>query len=68
MSGVDITICSNVLCPKRMTCYRWVALPGLIQSYSKFPTCDEEHGYIYYIPATKTEIDAYKEREGIKDE
>lgn len=64
----DITICSNLTCPKRMTCFRWVAKPNKIQAYSKFSTCNKESGYPHYIPATLVEINAYKQREGIIDE
>lgn len=59
----DITICSNLTCPKRMTCYRYVAEPDKIQSYSKFSDCGEEK-FPHYIPATLVEIDAYKKRNG----
>lgn len=29
----DITICENKECPKRKSCYRFTAKPGLLQSY-----------------------------------
>ena len=39
----DITLCKNELCPKRKKCYRFMAIPDTIQSYSEFnhiPECE----------------------------
>lgn len=50
----DITMCLSKDCPNRFTCYRFVAKPDQLQSYSDF------HNHCsYYIKATEQEIKDY---------
>lgn len=63
----DITICDSLVCPKRLQCYRWVAKPDKLQSYSRFPDCDAEHDYMAFIKASDQEINDYLRREGLID-
>lgn len=32
----DITMCENAMCSKSNNCYRFLAIPSLMQSYSEF--------------------------------
>jgi hypothetical protein len=32
----DISMCNNQDCPKKETCYRFIAKPNIHQSYTKF--------------------------------
>lgn len=32
----DIAMCTNILCEKRATCYRYMAQPSDVQSYCEF--------------------------------
>lgn len=51
----DISMCMNLMCPKRMTCYRHMAEPKRRQSYASFKYKMTDNGAICdnYIP-TKT--------------
>lgn len=50
----DITMCLSDDCPKRFSCYRYVAKPDTLQSYSDFhDQCK------YYVKATEQEIKDY---------
>ncbi len=33
----DITLCMNQECPKKESCYRFMAIPDVLQSYASFP-------------------------------
>lgn len=42
----DITMCLNEDCIKNKKCYRYIAIPSDLQSYSIFePICNEEKGF-----------------------
>lgn len=52
----EITMCMNPYhCPKRKTCYRWLAIPDpKYQSMSSFENCNKESGYESYIKVENT--------------
>lgn len=33
----DISMCQNESCPRKLDCYRYMAEPGMWQSYAEFP-------------------------------
>jgi len=39
-----ITMCTNILCPKKLSCYRAIAEPSDQQSYSLFKYTTGENG------------------------
>lgn len=46
----DITMCTSDDCPVKDNCYRHLAKPSQIQSYSNFEyTCNEESGFNDFI-------------------
>jgi hypothetical protein len=63
----DISMCQNNKCPKRLTCYRFIAIPDeLLQAYSYFEPeengecdgylkskCPECHKYGYHTMSCK---------------
>lgn len=32
----DISMCENAMCPKSNNCYRFLAIPSMMQSYGNF--------------------------------
>ena len=40
----DITMCTNVVCPLRVSCYRYLATPSRWQSFSRFDPTRSEDG------------------------
>ena len=57
----DITMCMSIECPKRLQCYRFIAIPDYIQSYADFLR-DEPDRTKCFIRAAKSEKERYKER------
>lgn len=51
----DISMCNNILCKSKETCFRFKAKPNEFrQSYSNFTCEDEELNCSYYIKIDKT--------------
>ena len=55
----DITMCCSIDCPKRMECYRFLAIPDYIQSYADFQSTDLSN---CFIQATEQEKGIYEQR------
>jgi len=53
----DISMCRNIFCPLKDSCYRYLAEPGFFQSYASFKP-DEKGNCDFYWPI---EIDESKE-------
>ena len=56
----DITMCNSLTCNKRFECYRFLAKPNRIQSYSDFPNCIKENNYPDFVYYSKREGDSYE--------
>jgi hypothetical protein len=52
----DISMCLNSTCPKKETCYRYMAEPDKGQSYSSFSCVDGECEY-YWPDLRNTEVE-----------
>ena len=64
----DITFCHPTDCEKKETCHRYIGCKKKIASYSDFqPLCNHSNDYPYYLQARDTDIQAYKEKKGIKE-
>jgi hypothetical protein len=50
----DISMCQNLTCQKKETCYRFTATPSTYQWYAGFKP-DEKGECKYYIPNKKKE-------------
>lgn len=55
----DITMCCSIECPKRMECYRFLAIPDYIQSYADFQNTELKD---CFIQATKQEKEIYEQK------
>jgi len=44
----DITMCMNTKCEKRESCYRFKAIPDMLQSYSDFTDDCKNNDYRNY--------------------
>jgi len=55
---VDITMCTNCLCPKASSCYRVKAIPGQWQSWASFDYTVSVNGIDcdHYIPVCSTAV------------
>jgi len=54
----DITMCSNSSCPRRLTCFRFIARAAVLQSYTRYtPETDK-----CFVEAYTAEIEDYKKR------
>lgn len=51
----DISMCKNNKCILRKKCYRYIAIPNIIQTYSSFSPNDkgECDGFIYAVKKKK---------------
>ena len=46
----DITMCTSETCDMKECCYRVIAKPDKLQSYSNFEyTCNEDNGFEYFM-------------------
>lgn len=55
-------MCNGRDCPRRMDCYRYIAIPDKLQSYGYFDdVCNEKTEYMYFIKATDYEKRFYEQ-------
>ena len=46
---VDILMCTNGKCPRKLKCYRFMAIPDMIQSYGELPCISEDSKIDFFL-------------------
>jgi hypothetical protein len=57
---VDMSKCFGKNCPKRLSCYRYIAPSGYWQSYIKLEYDSEKDNCEHFIQASKEEINNFE--------
>lgn len=46
---VDMILCDNKKCPRKNDCYRFMAIPSMVQPYATLPCIDKNCKYDFFI-------------------